>query len=154
MASTSNGKANTVKTTFSRQTAVSIDINADASIVWALLTKAEDYPRWNTTIISIVGSIAAGQKIELRSTLDPKRTFKLTVKEFEPCKKLVWGDFQGNRTFLLDSTTAGSTTVSMTEKIGGLMFPLYAGMIPSFDESFGVFAANLKREAELIMNEK
>lgn len=154
MASTSNGKANTVKTTFSRQTSVSIDINADAAIVWALLTKAEDYPRWNTTIISIVGSIAAGQKIELRSTLDPKRTFKLTVKEFEPCKKLVWGDFQGNRRFLLDSTIAGSTTFSMTEKIGGLMFPLYAGMIPSFDESFGVFAANLKREAELIMNEK
>ena len=154
MTSTTNGKANTVKTTFSRQTSVSIVINADAAIVWALLTKAEDYPRWNTTITSINGSIAAGQKIELRSTLDPKRTFKLMVKEFEPCKKLVWGDFQGKRTFLLDSAKAGSTTFSMTEKIGGPLFPLYAGMIPSFDESFEKFAANLKQEAELIMKEK
>jgi hypothetical protein len=30
------------------------------------------------------------------------------------------------------------------------MFPLYAGAIPSFDASFDAFAADLKKEAELV----
>lgn len=33
----SNGKAATIKKIFSRETAVSIDIQADKSIIWALL---------------------------------------------------------------------------------------------------------------------
>jgi hypothetical protein len=36
----------------------------------------------------------------------------------------------------------------MTEKIGGLMFPMYARYIPPFDGSFERFAADLKRQAE------
>lgn len=147
-----NGKATTIKKTFSRETSVSIDIKADSSIIWALLTNASDYPRWNSTIISIDGSIAEGEKIQLKSTLDPKRTFKLKVKEFEPGKKLVWGDAMGKRVFTLKSNKNGITTFSMSEKIGGPVFPLFAKMIPPFDASFEQFAADLKKEAELIQN--
>ncbi len=39
-----NGKATTVKKTFSRETSVSIKIQADPAIIWALLTNASDYP--------------------------------------------------------------------------------------------------------------
>ena len=80
------GKATTIKTTFSRETSISIEIKADAAIIWALLTNAADYPRWNPTVISIEGNITLGEKIKLKSTLDPKRTFKLKVKELEPEK--------------------------------------------------------------------
>ncbi len=149
-----SGKAATIKTTFHRQTSVSINIQADASIVWALLTKASDYPRWNSTITSIEGSIALGQKIKLKSTLDAKRTFKLKIKEFEPEKRLVWGDGQGKRVYTITDNGNGSITFSMTEKIGGLMFPMYAKMIPSFDKSFEQFASDLKKEAETIKNSK
>jgi hypothetical protein len=38
----------------------------------------------------------------------------------------------------------------MREKIGGPLFPLFAGAIPSFDESFERFTADLKKEAEAI----
>jgi hypothetical protein len=38
----------------------------------------------------------------------------------------------------------------MQEKIGGPLFPLFAGMIPSFDASFDQFALDLKNEAEKI----
>jgi hypothetical protein len=38
----------------------------------------------------------------------------------------------------------------MTERVGGPLFPLFAGMIPSFDESFDRFTADLKKEAEKI----
>lgn len=148
------GKATTVKTTFHRETTVSILIKADAAVIWALLTKASDYPRWNTTVISIEGTIAPGEKIRLKSSLDPKRTFTLKVKEFEKERRLVWGDGQGNRVYTISKNENGNILFSMTEKIGGLMFPLYAKMIPSFDESFEQFAADLKKEAETIMNAK
>ncbi len=149
-----NGKSTTIKATFSRQTSVSIDIKADTSIVWALLTKALDYPRWNSTITSIEGYIALGEKIKLISTLDTKRTFNLKVKEFEPEKRLVWGDAMGNRVYTLTKNANRTTTFSMVEKIGGPLFPLFAKMIPSFDQSFEKFAIDLKKEAEEIMSSK
>jgi len=147
-------KAQTIRSTFSRETSISIDINADVSIIWALLTNAVDHPRWNSTVTFIEGQIALGEKIRLKSTLDAKRIFKLTVKEFVPGKRLVWGDSQGNRVYTMGQNSNGSAKFSMAEKIGGLMFPLYAGMIPPFDQSFEQFANDLKKESETIMNSK
>lgn len=145
-----NGKAETVKKTFSRETAVRIDIGADPAIVWTLLTHAADMPRWNSTIISIEGNIQKGAQIRLKSVLDPKRTFKLKVKDFEPERLLSWGDGKGTRTYTIDQKPGGVVTLTMREKIGGLMFPMYAKYIPPFDQSFEQFVADLKKEAELI----
>lgn len=151
---TSNGKALTEKKIFSRETAVSIDIQADQSIIWALLTNASDFPRWNSTIISIEGSIAPNEKLVLKATLDPKRSFKLKVKEFEPEQKLVWGDAMGNRVYSLKAIGNNLTNFTMREKIGGPIFPLFARMIPPFDQAFEQFARDLKKEAETISKTK
>ncbi len=148
-----NQKATTIRKTFSRETSVHASIAADPAIVWALLTHAADYPRWNSTVTSIQGEIKAGASIELKSTLDPKRTFKLKVKEFVPKKRLVWGDAMGSRVYSLENSGSG-TQFSMSERIGGPLFPLFAGMIPPFDESFDKFTADLKKEAEMIQKKK
>ena len=148
-----SGKAITTKKTFSRTTTISTTIKADASIVWALLTNASDFSRWNSTIVSIEGDIRKGEKIKLKSTLDPGRTFKLKVKESVPEEKLVWGDALGKRTYTLENQ-GDSTVFAMTEKIGGLMFPLFANKIPPFDESFEQFTSDLKKEAESIPKSK
>lgn len=145
--------AATVRKTFSRTTSVSTVIKADPAVIWALLTNAADYKRWNSTVISIEGEIAPGEKIRLKSTLDPKRTFKLKVKTFEPEKRMIWGDGKGNRTYTLTNNGNGTIAFSMTEKIGGLMFPMYAKFIPPFDATFDRFAADLKKEAEKIGKE-
>ena len=145
-----DGVATTTKTTFNRETTVSTTIAAEASIVWALLTNASDFPRWNSTITSLEGNIVLGGKIVLKSTLDEERSFKLKVKEFEKDQRMVWGDGKGNRVYTISKNNGGGVTFSMTEKIGGLMFPMYAKYIPSFDESFSQFAADLKKEAESI----
>ena len=145
-------KAITTRTTFHRETTVSTVIKADEAIIWALLTNAADHPRWNSSVISIQGSIAPGERIVLKSTLDPQRSFKLKVMEFEPARKLVWGDGKGRRTFALKNNGDGTVTFTMHERIGGPMFPLYARYIPSFDASFEAFAADLKKEAETIGN--
>ncbi len=95
-----------------------------------------------------------GEKINLKSSLDPKRTFKLKVKMFEPEKKLVWGDGMGKRIFTLSQKDNAKVQFSMNEKIGGPMFPLFAKMIPSFDDFFNQFVVDLKKESEAIMNSK
>ncbi|MCW1970233.1 MAG: SRPBCC domain-containing protein [Anaerolineae bacterium] len=149
-----NSKATTTRKTFSRETSISATIRADASILWALLTTAHDFARWNSTIISIEGKIAQGEKIQLKSKLDPKRTFNLAIKTYEPEKRLVWGDAMGSRTYTLEPQSNGSTLFTMHEKIGGPLFPLFAKMIPPFDASFEQFTADLKREAEAIAQAK
>jgi uncharacterized protein YndB with AHSA1/START domain len=147
-------RANTVKTTFSRETSVAVEIKADPAIIWALLTNAADYTRWNTTIVSLEGEIKLDNVIKLRSTLDPKRTFKLKIKEMDSENRMVWGDSQGNRIYTLSNQGNGIVRVSMTEKIGGLMFPLYAKYIPPFDQAFEQFVTDLKRESESIQSTK
>lgn len=144
------GKARTVRKTFSRETSVSTAIRADPAIVWALLTHTPDIPRWNSTVTSIKGTIRKGETVELKSILNAKQTFKLKVKEFVPEKRLVWGDAMGTRAFTLTRGDGNTTHFTMTEKIGGPLFPLFARAIPSFDETFERFAADLKREAESI----
>jgi uncharacterized protein YndB with AHSA1/START domain len=143
-----------MRSAFSRETSVSIAIHAEASIIWALLTNASDYPRWNPTVISIEGKIAPGETIHLKSSLDPKRVFKLKVKKMDDAKELVWGDGMGQRIYTLAPSQNGVVNFKMTEKIGGPLFPLFAKMIPSFDEFFERFANSLKTEAEIIMNSK
>lgn len=148
-----NGKASTIKTTFSRSTSISINIHADKSTIWKLLTNAQDFPRWNSTILSMEGSIEEGKKIKLKSTTDESRTFNLSVQSLQPEQKMIWSDgmapfFKGVRTYTLDSNNDGSTTFTMHEKLAGIMFALAAKHIPSFDEPFEQFAADLKREAE------
>lgn len=140
--------AETTRSTFSRQTHVGLSIHAPAETIWRLLTDAPGYPSWTSTVTSLEGVIEPGGKLRLRSSLDPKRTFKLSVKEFQPPTKLVWGDAMGKRTYSVTESDDGSCEFSMAEKIGGPFFPLFARMIPSFDESFDQFAADLKRAAE------
>src|SRR5688572_13822653 len=101
-------KASTTKKTFSRQTSISTIIQADPAIVWALLTHASDFPRWNSTVTSMKGEIREGGTVELKSILDEKQTFKLKVKEFVPEKRLVWGDAMGSRFYTLTRGDGGS----------------------------------------------
>lgn len=145
-----DGKASTNRTTFSRETSVSIAIQADPAIIWQLLTTGSEFASWNSTIISLEGDIKQGETIKLKSTLDEKRTFKLQIKELEPQKRLIWGDNQGSRTYTLNQRDSSTVTFSMSEKIGGFLFPLYSRFIPPFDASFEQFAADLKEEAERI----
>ena len=140
--------AHTTKSFFSRETEVAVDIRARPEDVWAVLTNAADYPKWNSTVVSLQGNIAVGEKIQLKSILDPKRTFKLKVRELDPPRRMVWGDALGKRSYEIAAKDSSTVTFSMREKIGGPLFPLFAKMIPPFDEVFDRFAADLKKRLE------
>ena len=145
---TNDGRATTEKRTFSRTTSVAMTIRATPATVWRLLTDAQGYPGWNSTVVSLAGSISPDAKLELVSTLDPSRTFKLKVKDFDPPRRLVWGDALGTRTYTLTETNDGQTRFQMIERIGGPVFPLFAGKITPLDSTFEKFAADLQTAAE------
>ncbi|WP_264796822.1 SRPBCC domain-containing protein [Arthrobacter mangrovi] len=148
MASAHEGTATTHRTTFSRTTSVQRAISAEPATIWSLLTTAAAYPQWNSTVLSLDGAIRQGGRIRLVSALAPERPFTLRIKQCEPPARLVWGDAMGTRTFSLSPAGPGTTLFRMTERIGGPLFPLFAGKIPDFDDSFTRFAADLKTAAE------
>jgi hypothetical protein len=149
-----NGRASRTKSTFRMEYAVGINIQAPPQRIWALLTNAGDFPRWNSTVKSIEGKIAAGQTIKLRAMIAPDRTFNLTVSEFVPEQRMVWSDgnllFKGVRTYTLTPKANGSTDFTMAEVYSGLMLPMIAGSLPDFGAAFEQYAADLKRAAEAV----
>lgn len=130
---------------------VGVNVPASPEVVWAVLTDAPAYPQWNSTVTSLEGTIAMDERIELKSTVDPKRTFGLTVSTFDAHSKLVWEDggraFKGVRTFTLTPREDGSTDVTMAEVLTGSMMGMIEGKLPDFRPSFEAFAADLEREA-------
>ena len=147
----SDGVATRSQRTFRLAYAVQIHVDAPAERVWALLTDADGYPRWNGAVTSLRGPIALGQKLELRVPIS-ERTFSPKVTALEPNVHMVWSDgvapmFRGVRTFSLEPSGVG-TTFSMEEVFSGLMLPMIRGSLPDFTEPFETFARDLKKAAE------
>ncbi|MBV7339159.1 SRPBCC domain-containing protein [Chloroflexi bacterium TSY] len=149
-----NGRATLTQSAFRKEFGVAINIEASPAQVWSRLTDAADIPRWTSTVSSVEGRIAKGEKIALTVPYAPGRTFNLTVQECVPQKKLVWGDdmapmFKGIRTYTLTEKSDGSTDFSMVEVLTGVMLPLIGRSLPDFGPPFEQYAADLKRVAEV-----
>jgi hypothetical protein len=147
-----DGRARKTKQAFRMEIGVAINIRANPGVIWGLLTDAPGFPRWNSTVTAIEGTIALGETLKLRVPLAPSRTFKPKVAAFEPPRRMVWQEgnpmFKGVRTFALAPRPDGTTDVSMIEVYTGVMLPLIAGSLPDFAPAFEAYAADLKREAE------
>jgi len=147
-----NGRANKVKTTFRLEYSAGVNIKAKPDRVWDLMTNAGDFPRWNSTIKSIEGTIAAGKTIKLVATISPGRVFKLKIIEFDPQRMMVWSDgnamFKGVRTYRMEPKPDGTTDFTMAEIYTGLMLPMIARSLPDFGPVFEQYLSDLKREAE------
>ena len=147
-----NGRANKTKSAFRMEYSIGINIKATADKVWAIMTNAADFPRWNSTVKSIEGRIASGETIKLVAVISPTRTFNLNIIEFIPEKRMVWSDgnamFKGVRTYTVTPKPDGTTDFTMSEEYTGLMLPMIAGSLPDFTSTFEQYASDLKKEAE------
>lgn len=144
--------ATRTETTFRLQYEVSRDIAAPPARVWQLLTDAAGFPRWNSTVTTLDGPIAPGQKLALQVPLSPGRTFTPRVTEWTPEARMVWSDgmapmFRGTRTFTLTPTSAG-VEFRMSEEFTGIFLPMIKGSLPDFRAAFDTWAADLQRAAE------
>lgn len=142
-----------VNKAFKLSNSVSITINASPEAIWKILTDGSKYTDWNSTIISLDGSIKTKEKIKLKVKVAPKRVFKIKVKEMHPHSQMVWASgaapmFRGVRTFTLKANGDGTTTFTMTEVMRGIMLPMAKGSLPDFQQPFKDFAADLKKAAE------
>ena len=149
---TTSGRATSTKSAFARATTIAIVINAPRQTVWALLTDAAGFPRWNSTVTKIEGTIAAGEKLRISVPIS-KRTFTPRVLDFDPPQSMVWRDgakpmFWGIRDYTLTAPSSSTTKFTMTETIRGLMLPLAGRSLPDFGPVFERYAADLKTAAE------
>ncbi len=141
------------ESTFRQDCSVRCEIQAPPERVWSLLTDARRFTTWNTTVTSLDGTIAHGEKLALKVPLDPKRTFTPRVTKFEPSRTMEWSDgfapmFKGVRTFTLRETAKGVTEFAMTEVFSGAMLPMIKKSLPDFGPAFETFARDLKAAAE------
>lgn len=128
-------------------------IDAPPQKVWDLLADAESWADWNPAVISILGPIEVGNKVELVSIVNPKRTFKLKVVSMDAPRRMAWADgmplglFKGERVYEVQAEGAGSV-FSMVEEYTGLLSGLISKSIPDMTDSFEQFADGLKAGAE------
>jgi hypothetical protein len=145
--------AQKTQSTFRQDCSVRCDIHAPPSRIWALLTDAPAFPKWNSTVIALGGKIAEGEKLSIRSTAAPDRTFTPRVTKLAKDQEMVWSDgfapmFRGVRTFTLREKPGGVTEFAMAEVFSGAMLPMIRGTLPDFVPLFEAFARDLKRAAE------
>jgi hypothetical protein len=137
---------------FSMACGVAVNISARAEIIWRLLTDANDFPRWNSTVTSIEGQIREGAQLRLRVP-GTDRGFNPRVSGVVPNERMTWTGgfaplFRGVRTFELRARSDGTTDFAMKERFSGLMLPLLKRSLPDFGPVFERYASDLKNEAE------
>ncbi|HMV70390.1 MAG TPA: SRPBCC domain-containing protein [Myxococcota bacterium] len=137
---------------FQLRYAVRVHLRATPAAVWARLTDAAGFPRWNSTVESIEGDIAPGSRLQIRVPAAPGRTFTPTVVAWEAERHMTWSDgfypmFRGVRTFAL-TPGDGGTTFDMVETFQGLFVPLVARSLPDFGPIFDRYAADLRAACE------
>jgi hypothetical protein len=140
------------RSAFSMSCRVEVTIQAKAERVWGLLTDANDFPRWNSTVTRVEGHIREGERLRLHVP-GTNRTFTPTVSGVVPNERMTWTGgfapmFKGVRTFELKPRTDGSTDFAMAERFSGLMLPLVKGSMPDFGPVFASYASDLARAAE------
>jgi len=142
--------------TFSMSCRVEAPIDASPARIWELLTDAQGYPHWNSTVTRIEGQIREGGHLRVHAP-GTDRTFKPRVSDVVPNRHMAWiGGFaplmKGVRTFELKPRDDGSTVFVMQERFSGVMLPLARRSMPDFGPIYEQFADDLRRAAEEIGN--
>lgn len=134
----------------------SLFIPARPERIWALLTDAQAYPRWNPTVTRVEGDIRLGEKITVHARISPDRAFPVTVAVLETNQRMVWsssmplGTFKGERTFTLTPRADGSgVDFKMREEFTGWLSGLITKSIPDLTPEFKAFAEALSNEAQM-----
>jgi hypothetical protein len=138
--------------TFSMSCAVIVTIHASAERLWRLLTDASDFPRWNSTVTRIEGTIREGERIRIHAP-GTDRTFTPRISGVVRGRRMSWIGgrapfFKGVRTFELTPRADGSTDFAMQEHFSWLILPFARRSMPDFGPIYERYANDLKREGE------
>ena len=129
-------------------------INAPAEKVWAVLSEAKNFPKFDTTCIRIEGNIAEGKKIKIFSKLSPKHPFTITVTRMTKPRQMVWESgmpfdlFKGVRTFHILAKDDATSEFYLEENFSGPLLFLMRRVIPDMSHAFETCAQGLKEFVE------
>jgi hypothetical protein len=128
-------------------------IHATADTVWEIITDGSAYPEWDSGIAKVEGTIADGQRIKVRSALNPRRSFPVKVGQSGNRRIMTWtggmplGLLQGVRTFTV-VPDGELTHLRVREEFTGPLLPLAARSMPDLQPSFTQFVNGVKARAE------
>jgi hypothetical protein len=107
----------------------SIDINASAALVWAILTDFATYKRWNPFIRAVLGKPSTGStlRITLQSQSQPVESITSRLTQVREPRDLRWrhwhvapGLYTTERLFRIEPLPAGGVRFHQTAQIKGL----------------------------------
>jgi hypothetical protein len=136
----------------------SVDIDAPASLVWAILTDFGSYKRWNPFIRAILGKASNGNALRVtyqRQGRTPTSSTSTLTYLREP-RELRWsqrrmapGLYSTELRFRIESLPAGGVRFHQTEQIQGLFASLVnRGSKRATEEGFHAMNHALKARAE------
>jgi hypothetical protein len=135
-------------------------IDASPASVWSVLMDGATYPKWDSGVEGVEGSIADGGRITVRSEASPGRAFPVKVQRSEDGSSMTWsggmplGLFRGVRTFTVTSTTGTETDFRMREEYSGPLVGLVWKSMPDLGPSFERFARGLKVRSEMVQSNR
>ncbi len=115
-----------------------ITIEASPEQVWAVLMDFDRYPEWNPFLVSVKGEPVVGTHLDNEIKTSEKKIMKFQPEvlvaeantEFRWIgKTFVKGLFDGEHYFLLESDSAGSTTLIHGENFTGMLSGVIMKMI-------------------------
>ncbi|MFI5283231.1 MAG: SRPBCC family protein [Candidatus Dormibacterales bacterium] len=148
-----DGKATTTRSTFRLRFAVTRSIEATATTVWSLLTDLRAQAKWNSTLTSIEGKVAIGQRVSFKVPAAPGQTFSPKVVAYDEPHSMVWRLNRwplllSERTYRLSPGPDGSTEFALDEVFSGLLLPVIAKSLPDFAAMFERTARDLQAAAQ------
>jgi len=133
------------------ETTTTIDVPPER--VWQVLADTASWSDWDSGVLGVEGEAAEGNRVKIRSELNPKKAYPVKVTEFDAPRRMAWrggaplGLFTGVRTYTL-TPEGGSTRFEMREEFSGPLLPLIWRTMPDMNDSFRQFASGLKQRAE------
>lgn len=138
-----------------KTSSASIDIDAPAAKIWAIVTDAPSHPSFDPNCIRIQGGKAAeGVWLRIYDTLGPERGYLMRVASFSPPRIMIWVGgsrfalLRRMRTFAIEERTRTACHFTLKEEFSGPMLRLARRSIPDMTEAFEGFCRGLKELAE------
>ncbi len=144
-----DGKATTERTAFRLAITATRSIAASDTTLWNLLADTRAQSKWNSTVTSIEGTIALGQRVSFKVPDAPRQTFNPKVVAYDAPRSMVWRLNRwpllvSERTYRLTPGSNGATDVTIAEVFHGLLLPLAAKSLPDFATMFERTAVDLQ----------
>ncbi len=139
-------------------------IQADAAIVWSILSDFEGYPDWNPFIRMAAGALAPGEAVRFRFALPSRLKVPASgvITCCEPGRELRWAGhmlsplvMRADHFFILEPAGPGRIVLVHGEHLGGVMAAmLLAGLGWHLRQAYQCMNLALKSKAEKRADDK